>query len=602
MVYDWAGKRDICYQLYIQDKKPLEEIMEYMRNAYQFAPSKRAYQTQFKRWGFPSKQNPAHKNVELVARVKELWERNTNQRDMLRLLNDEGFEIKERELMRVRAKNRWLLRVPNGMKTQSHAGAGARAEQPEDEGLLALQQEVYKQDEAFDAVDSLPPESDLSAAPEDPTSPALSSEVMAKRKERLDHLKSESAERWASRKRRRRTRGWAGLPADPPGPPRFPSETTIDESKQYLSLDNNMYRQLRDHFQRICEEAGFIKKTIAGPERWQAAKDKLIHESPHLQQVFNAEPNQRDAKALALDVVCMDVTKRMRTLERRMTIAEAKNVLGVNPEESRQIRNAFYDTLKADHFTSKLEAGDEHWQELKAQWIRNSSLLQRILEPGIADPQHTNRLKALEVLCRDVMKRLRDDQTKRDPARKRSTLRADSRNATSHSPPVSNMLGNGINNGISTLASQALASAPISASEIGDMQIDPSLLQAANEPSSFSANPQHEAGNAFEYMDPMLHTTLLHTPIYLQISPHSQIQGNSTKPWAEKLATRSIEEIRQLIAAKYPYTIISKIEGMDKDEHENDSSFPIDEDHELDDYLSHVHGRKASLVLTLEQM
>jgi hypothetical protein len=38
MVYDWAGKRDICYQMYILEKKPLEEIMEYMRTAYQFAP------------------------------------------------------------------------------------------------------------------------------------------------------------------------------------------------------------------------------------------------------------------------------------------------------------------------------------------------------------------------------------------------------------------------------------------------------------------------------------------------------------------------------------------------------------------------------------
>jgi hypothetical protein len=68
---------------------------------------------------FPSKQNPAHKNVELVERVKQLWERNTSQREMLRILNEEdGFDIKERELMRVRAKNRWLLRVPNGMKTK----------------------------------------------------------------------------------------------------------------------------------------------------------------------------------------------------------------------------------------------------------------------------------------------------------------------------------------------------------------------------------------------------------------------------------------------------------------------------------------------------
>lgn len=582
----------LSFQKYLSDHSRLTSV------AFN---SKRAYQTQFKRWGFPSKQNPAHKNVDLVARVKELWEHNTNQRDMLRILNEEGFSIKERELMRVRAKNRWLLRIPNGMKSQ--LSADARNTQPdEDEGLLALQQEVYKQEEHFEGADSIPAESDPATA-ERPSSPGLSPEVLAKRKERLDRLKSESAERWASRKRRRRTRGWAGLPADPPGPPRFPSETTIDESKQYLNLDNTTYRQLRDHFQRICEEAGFIKKTVAGPERWQAAKDKLIQESPHLQQVFSSEPTQRDAKALALDVVCTDVTKRMRTLERRMTLAEAKNALGVNPEESRQIRNAFYDTLKADHFTSKLEAGDEHWEELKAQWIHNSPLLQRILEPGSANPEHASKLKALEVLCRDVMKRLRDDQTKRDPARKRSTPRASSQNhVPSSNTPVHNMMDNGISNGISTLASQALASAPISASELSDMQIDPSLLQAANDPSSFTANPQHEAANAFEFMDPMLHSPLLNTTVWFQSSPQSQLQGTPAKPWMDKLATRSVEEVRQIITGRYPYSILSKIEGVDQDEHGNETFFSIDEDHELDAYLAQVHGRKALLVFTVGQI
>lgn len=285
-----------------------------------------------------------------------------------------------------------------------------------------------------------------------------------------------------------------------------------------------------------------------------------------------------------------------------MTIAEAKNALGINPEESRQIRNAFYDALKADHFTSKLEAGGEHWRELKAQWIRNSALLQQILEPGTADPEHTTKLKALEVLCRDVMKRLRDDQTKRDPSRKRSSPRADSQNPTPNTPPVGHMIGNGISNGISTLASQALASAPITASEIGDMQIDPSLLQAANDPSSFSGTPQHEAGSGFEYMDPMLHSSLLNTPVFLQISPHSHLQGTPAKPWLEKLATRSIEELRQLIAARHPYAIISRIEGIEKDESGNETLFRIDEDHELDSYLNHMHGKKSLLVLTLRQI
>ena len=516
---------------------------------------------------------------------------------MLSILNDEGFEIKERELMRVRAKNRWLLRVPNGMKSQSNVEE--QTIPPEDEGLLALQQEVYKVESALDDPHPLPTQQDA----ERPTteSPALSPEVVAKRQERLDRLKTESAERWASRKRRRRTRGWAGLPADPPGPPRFPSETTIDESKQYLDLDHTMYRHTRDHFQRICEEAGFIKKTAAGPERWQAAKDKLIQESPHLQRVFNTDPTQRDAKALALDVVCTDVTKRMRTMEKRMTIAEAKNALGINPEESRQIRNAFYDTLKVDHFTSKLEAGDEHWRELKEQWIANSELLQQILALGPADPDHGNKLKALEVLCRDVMKRLRDDQTKRDPARKRSSARAESRNPTPTTSSMGSMLGNEISNGISTLASQALASAPITATEIGDMQIDPSLLQAANDP-SFSANPHHDAGNGFEYVDPMLSSALLHTPVWFRVGSKYQSQETTQKPWLEKLATRTVEELRQLIGARYPYSIITRIEGIDRDEEGNDIPFSIDDDHELDAYLTHVHGRKALLDFTLGQI
>ncbi|RAK94008.1 hypothetical protein BO79DRAFT_283464 [Aspergillus costaricaensis CBS 115574] len=587
MVYDWDGKREICYQMYIKDKKALEEIMEYMKNVYQFAPSKRAFQTQFKRWGFPSKQNPAHKNAKLVARVKQLWEKNTSQRDMLRILNEEGFEIKERELMRVRAKNRWLLRVPNGMKSQSRIQTPIQL--PEDEGLLALQQEVYKTEAPpFDETENLP-----TPTTDDPTSPNLPPEVLAKRKERLERLKAESEERWASRKRRRRTRGWAGLPADPPGPPRFPSETTIDESKKYLGLDNAMYRQVRDQFQRICEEAGFIKKTVAGPERWQDAKNKLIEGTPHLQQVFWHDPNQLEAKTLALDVLCTDVTKRMRTLERRMTIAEAKNVLGINPEESRQIRNAFYNTLKADHFTSKLEAGDEHWKELKDQWIQNSELLRQILAPGPADPEHTAKVKALEVLCRDVMKRLRDDQTKRDPARKPSVPHAPASQSEPGSPPVSSSYGSGIANGISTLASQALASAP---SDLSDMQIDPSLLQAANDP-SFATGPSDSAA-AFAYVDPMLGPSVLHVPVYLRIHPQSPLHGDS-KTWVEKLTARSVAELQQIVGERYPDAVVTKIEGMDRDEKGNEIPFVIDEDHELDAYLTHVQGRKATFVFCL---
>lgn len=511
---------------------------------------------------------------------------------MLRILNEEGFQIKERELMRVRAKNRWLLRVPNGVKAQQAALSSAQL--PEDDGLLALQQEVYKSPESYNEPETLQAEPAISPD----QSPGLSPEVVAKRKERLDRLKAESAERWAARKRRRRTRGWAGLPADPPGPPRFPSETTIDESKRYLDLDNVGYRQIRDRFQNICEKAGFIKKTIAGPEKWQEAKNTLIQESEHLQRVFWEDPNQLEAKSLALDVVCTDVTKRMRTLERRMTIAEAKNALGVNPEESRHIRNAFYNTLKNDHFTSKLEAGDEHWSELKEQWVRESELLQRILAPGPADPEHATKLRAMEVLCRDVMKRLRDDQTKRDSSRRRKVTPTNVRVSDTGNTDIVEAFDGDFSNGISTLASQALASAPISSGDLTDMQIDPSLLQAAND-TSFTASAHPESGsNTFGYMDPMLDSTVMSIPVYLSISSESEFHAGS-KPWVDKLSTRSISELRQLVSTKFPGSAVIKVEAFDGDANGNNMAFVVENDDELYGYLNHTQGRKASFAFCL---
>jgi hypothetical protein len=49
---------------------------------------------------------------------------------MLRTLNLEGFEIRHRELLRLRARYRWLLRVPNAGHTKP-VGAGAGADTSE---------------------------------------------------------------------------------------------------------------------------------------------------------------------------------------------------------------------------------------------------------------------------------------------------------------------------------------------------------------------------------------------------------------------------------------------------------------------------------------
>jgi hypothetical protein len=551
---------------------------------------------------------------------------------MLRILNEEGFDIKERELMRVRAKNRWLLRVPNGMKTKKRDS--------DQDVINQLKHALYPEgqmddaegeDEPVEAEDMTMQEvSSSSKIRGRAESPPLSPEVLKKREERLQKLQAESAERWATRKRRRRTRGWAGLPADPPGPPRFPSETTIDESKAFLSLDNRLYRDIRSRFQRICEEAEIIKKTIAGPERWEAAKDRLVQESPHLQGVFWGNEENQEAKKLALDVVCSDVTKRMRTLERRMTIAEAKNALGINPEESRQLRNAFYQVLKGDHFTSKLEAGEDHWKELKAQWINNSDLLQSILAPGDTDPQHREKVKAMEVLCRDVMKRLRDDQTKRDPTRKKkfdsnftgtapgpisvdddmdnshaALIRAASQaQATPILPPVSRAPPRVL---AGMQRAQALAQNQTGQAQgqnpgMADhtsMQIDPSLLLAASDPSLMESRGFDQYGNQ-PYVSPQVFPQNNSIPFFFRLHPDSDIQAQN-RMWLSALQSVSVEELRQLATVKYPGTIALRLEGIIKQPNGSEMAIGIDADDELGAYLAEIHGIKPTFSVQLAQ-
>ncbi|KAG9249289.1 hypothetical protein BJ878DRAFT_531305 [Calycina marina] len=643
MVYDWEDKESICYNMYIEEKKSLEEIMEYMKVNFQFAPSKRAFQTQFKRWDFPSKQHPAHKNQALVQRIKELWEVNTSQKDMLRILNEEGHEIKERELMRVRAKNRWLLRVAN-----PNANAPKSKRPPSEQDLVKqLQYSLYPDTQSVnpDGGDE-PMEDDVEEGPfhkipdqlKRRDSPPLSPEVMQKRQERLAKLQAESAKKMAAKKRRRRTRGWAGLPADPPGPPRFPSETTIDESKTYLKLDSRIYRDVRANFQRLCEEEGIIKKTLAGPERWESVKDRLVQESPHLQSVLWQSDENLDLKKLSLDVICSDVTKRMRTMERRMTIAEAKNILGVNPEESRQLRNSFYQTLKADHFTSKLEAGDDHWQDLKSRWINNSPILQKLFAPGDADPQHSIRIKAMEVLCRDVMKRLRDDQTKRDPTRKVNSDIASSgietQESRSEDMPPYEQLPTGVmfhqshnENPHQTLMqtteraqAQPQTSQPLIRQQRqpqhhemhahphvmmthDNMQIDPNLLispinsgMGMGRGIQYQQYPQEAQNQEFGHQGYQVAPASV--AVYFRLHPESNFQPNS-RVWMSTLSPILVSELRELAQVKFPGTIALRVEGILKSPDGREMTISIDQDDELQAYLNAEEHLKPTFVVQL---
>ncbi|KAL8381346.1 hypothetical protein RB595_005556 [Gaeumannomyces hyphopodioides] len=505
MGYDWDVHRETCYRVYVEERRSMDELMEHMKLHHGFTPSKRAFQQQIRKWEFPSKQVGAHKNHTLVERVRQLWEANHAQREMLAVLRDEGFDVSARQLVRLRTHHRWLLRLPRagdlgGRSDDGNSATGADPFQPRaaksDDTAAELildslmghgDGDTANQDEDDDDGNdgsSSDGDNDVTAPgdgnvgrdgnlTETAVAAALQTagEAAAKRGRRRQQLEAESAERWESRKRRRRTRDWAGLPADPAGcPPRFPSETTLTESKALLGLDAETYSQVRREFQRICDAEGLLRKTAAGQAAWEEAKARLVRETPHLRNAMGdatkgeaPDPDTQDDNdyggaggggvgrkkqrgcqnrmALALDVICTDVTKRLRASEgtgpagRRPTLAEVKNTLGVNPDQARRMRLVLGRILAEERFTTKLEVGGERWEELKRRWQDESPDLREALSPSAKmdtpgaggavagdEPdktaeehrrQRAEKLRAVEFMARDIMKRFRDDMSRR---------------------------------------------------------------------------------------------------------------------------------------------------------------------------------------------
>ncbi|KAL2167440.1 hypothetical protein VTG60DRAFT_1238 [Thermothelomyces hinnuleus] len=414
MGYSWEQHRQTCYRLYVEENRPLDEVVRYMREHHDFTPSRRAFQGAFARWGFPNKLNPAYKNERLVARVKELWERNLSQKEMLSLLAEEGYKVGEREVARIRARNGWLMRGRSGLtalgtlgrqRTESSEGGADVQDGGGGGGVPGGVSTAGNQDQGnywdYGA-------SGLGPADAQVQEETLDAMREARREYRKRVLEAEAHERWVTKKRRRHTRPYGGLPADPPGPPRFPSETTLSEAKEILQMDRSAYMATREKFYNLCQSAGVYKKTLVGPERWEALKDQLVRESMHLRAVMWDRADM-EKKKLAIEIICCDVTKRIRTEATAVKVADAKVMLGLNPEEGRSVRKQLYNILASEKFTSMLEEGLEYFEELKQRWIAESPELSRSIAAGTADPDYQRKVKAINVLCRDAVRRYRSD-------------------------------------------------------------------------------------------------------------------------------------------------------------------------------------------------
>lgn len=582
---------------------------------------------------------------------------------MVVTLQNEGYQINDRELIRLRLRLKLLLResVPRPRRKQN--ADGGVQEKPKKKKPKALpgkglinqlgnailaesseSEESSEEEEAiFMTVSGEPTEDAQQTQPELEPSSIGPGETL-RRQLRQEHLQRESDEKWRTRKRRRRTRGWAGLPADTPGePPRFPSETTIDEAKAYLALDNSMYRRLRERFQELCEAEGIVKKTVAGPEKWAQLVQRLIQEDAHLVSVFQQEPEvlqNNDAlfrpkgqRALSIDVICMDVTKRLRTMETRMTLADAKNTLGLNPEQTRLVRAAYIAKLKTAHFTNKHEAGEEQWTQLKTAWVNESEYLTRALAQGEADPGYARKLRAVEVIARDVMKRQQQEKLSKDPSKKKQIHQGP---GPGPAPPViapqPERHRQGIVSEYNASTQTTHTNLPPALSPSSDLQIDPSLLLAASDaavlPSLAYHQPEHHYQSHPEHAQniqpqvPTPHHAPHHhysqnyypaassqhsqpIPIYFRLHHLSATPFPSKTVWLSILDTQSVNEISNLVMREHPGTIVLKVEGLvvyRQDQGEREAVVEVSDDEELAAYLGHVKSTgqgKATFVVLL---
>lgn len=529
---------------------------------------------------------------------------------MLEVLRSEGWDVKERELTKLRKDHNLLLREPN------RNGNGSEKRKKRKRDALGELTDQNGQDGQAASTEEPP----RTPSPE----PILPPEVIAKREARQARLLAESQERLKAGTRRRRTKVWSGLPPDPVQPPRYPSELTMEESKNELGLDRNSYHEMRNIFEDICRSNNVIKKTLCGAETWKAVKEQLISQFPHLQPIFwgtDAADLNLTQKPMALDLICMDVTKKIRTVGTRITITDAKNMLGLTPQEGRDIRSSFDAILKWDHFVSKLDVPKEHWDALKEKWIAESPRLQQIVAGGDADPDLPGKLRSLESIASDVQKRHRDYQTKKDPMRLTKTSAtsfpgrgppppsttitsakkkvpppainpadqaADSPVQAFLSGALSSHPAEGIHptssslNEMTTFASQALAHARYNNgyTDFTGLQIDPSLLEAAG-----SLPPNFDNDHAQIPNDPPVR-------VFFRPSSTSQLKHLSSTPkvWLGTLqAPYTVNSLRELAldgSGLQGKARVGKIEGVA----EGDNGWGIDENDELEAYLGFVKG------------
>ncbi|QIW98300.1 hypothetical protein AMS68_003818 [Peltaster fructicola] len=596
--HDWSDKRDLCYKLYVDEHKQIKEIIDYFTTALGVDVSE-VPSRQFRRWQFPSRREKLSSEDEdrLVERIKQLWQANYVQKQMLETLADEGWQLDQPALARLRRKHGVMLRIAAGYN-RDNMGPGTGKKRKRDA-------EEDQQQQEQDVVAELTPAEPITydAAVQIDMEPADA----ARRAQRLMEIQSNSDAQFSTRKRRRRIRGYAHLPADAPGlPPRYKSETSLDECKAFLGLSNDLYKELRQKFEDICNDMDIIKKRLCSDGAWESAKKRLIRENVHLSAVLNPVHDNLAERENALEVVCADVTKRMRNMKKRIFVKQANNILGINPEQSKELRRQFYEILRADHFETMLLCGKDHWEELKQQFYDTSDIMQQLLSQGFDE----EKKRCVDVLLRDAMKRHNDNNVTKIP-------HLSQKNVPYGPGPGPAKRGKNEPDGDPVQPSVVLTSYP-SARSGRPLDLDPALFAALSADLTINTDPIPIANIAmsdtqamplqhFSNVPPTISVTgLSHqtVPAYFRLSTESRMRQQHPKMWLATLQSPTVGALRAAATAKTKTAGIVHISGVVKnDDDGREDQYRIDGDDELAAYLETVKesaNGKVTFVVRLD--
>jgi hypothetical protein len=386
------------------------------------SPRTQTFNRQFKEWGFPRrwKTTKPEEEAKYLERIKQLWEQSLRSGEIASIMHDEGFNISEQRISRLRRKHGLVLRGERDF-------AGPANQKPTNNSDLAgsTAPDSHQTQDVFNTVNdfsglqqqhagmmSIDDMSYQTGYASHVAAPMASSTAAQKR---TQNMLDDEEERPQSKRRRRLLRGMGPTPPDAPGmPPRYKSETSLNECKAYLQLDNERYQTLREQFTEICNEMGITKKTKCEPGQWETSKDRLIRANLHLNAVMNIPHPSPHEVANALEVICADVTKKIRVTNTKISVGDANKGLQLNPAESKQIRHLFYQMLEQEGYTTMVEFGNERYNELFELWLTKSDILVRIQQQGM----DAHKMKCLKVLSRDAQKRLCDSRLKVDPQKR----------------------------------------------------------------------------------------------------------------------------------------------------------------------------------------